>query len=110
MLEEQRQQCILPSNVVASSAVQQRKECSMKHTKDQSSTGLISTVKENCPASVATDQPPFSSGQININYIVESEIIGLLITDLDRVFHALYLYSPNMAAAAIVNQPRLRVK
>eukprot|EP00092_Neocalanus_flemingeri_P041280 GFUD01044951.1.p1 GENE.GFUD01044951.1~~GFUD01044951.1.p1 ORF type:complete len:4316 (+),score=1501.53 GFUD01044951.1:136-13083(+) len=92
-------------------------ECSMKHTKVQSLTGLISTMIENCPASVATNQPPFKSGQVNMNNIVKCMVKRGLITDLARVSHALDLSSPSMAATVnaalkpletlsrIVNQP-----
>merc|ERR1711892_345316 len=73
-------------------------ECSMKHTKVQSLTGLISTMIENCPASVATNQPPFKSGQVNMNNIVKCMVKRGLITDLARVSHALDLSSPSMAA------------
>merc|ERR1712142_807311 len=92
-------------------------ECTMKHTKVQALTGLISTMIENCPASVATDQPPFKSGQVNMNNIVKCMVKRGLITDLARVSHALDLSSPSMAATVnaalkpletlsrIVNQP-----
>jgi len=92
-------------------------ECSMKHTKVQALTGLISTMIENCPASVATNQPPFKSGQVNMNNIVKCMVKRGLITDLARVSHALDLSSPSMAATVnaalkpletlsrIVNQP-----
>jgi len=92
-------------------------ECTMKHTKVQSLTGLISTMIENCPASVATNQPPFKSGQVNMNNIVKCMVKRGLITDLARVSHALDLSSPSMAATVnaalkpletlsrIVNQP-----
>merc|ERR1719318_213702 len=89
----------------------------MKHTKVQSLTGLISTMIENCPASLATNQPPFKSGQVNMNNIVKCMVKRGLITDLARVSHALDLSSPSMAATVnaalkpletlsrIVNQP-----
>merc|ERR1711892_1174215 len=92
-------------------------ECTIKHTKVQSSTGLISTMIGNCPASVATNQPPFKSGQVNMNNIVKCMVKRGLITDLARVSHALDLSSPSMAATVnaalkpletlsrIVNQP-----
>merc|ERR1711892_591093 len=92
-------------------------ECIIKHTKVQSLTGLISTMIENCPASVATNQPPFKSGQVNMNNIVKCMVKRGLITDLARVSHALDLSSPSMAATVnaalkpletlsrIVNQP-----
>jgi len=92
-------------------------ECTMKHTKVQALTGLISTMIENCPASVSTNQPPFKSGQVNMNNIVKCMVKRGLITDLARVSHALDLSSPSMAATVnaalkpletlsrIVNQP-----
>merc|ERR1719234_284094 len=92
-------------------------ECTLKHTKVQALAGLISTMIENCPASVATNQPPFKSGQVNMNNIVRCMVKKGLITDLARVTHALDLSSPSMAntinaalkpletLSRIVNQP-----
>ena len=92
-------------------------ECTLKHTKVQALAGLISTMIEHCPASVATNQPPFKSGQVNMNNIVRCMVKKGLITDLARVTHALDLSSPSMAntinaalkpletLSRIVNQP-----
>ena len=92
-------------------------ECTLKHTKVQALAGLISTMIEHCPASVATNQPPFKSGQVNMNNIVKCMVKKGLITDLARVTHALDLSSPSMAntvnaalkpletLSRIVNQP-----
>merc|ERR1719367_2545808 len=92
-------------------------ECSMKHTKVQALSGLISTMIEHCPTTVSSNQAPFKSGQVNMNNIVKCMVKKNLITDLARVTHALDLSSPSMAVTVnaalkpletlsrIVNQP-----
>ena len=92
-------------------------ECSMKHTKVQALSGLISTMIEHCPTTVASNQAPFKSGQVNMNNIVKCLVKKNVITDLARVTHALDLSSPSMAVTVnaalkpletlsrIVNQP-----
>ena len=92
-------------------------ECSLKHTKVQALAGLISTMIEHCPAPSSPNQPPFKSGQVNMNNIVKCMVKKGIITDLARVTHALDLSSPSMAntvnaalkpletLSRIVNQP-----
>merc|ERR1719367_538378 len=92
-------------------------ECSMKHTKVQALSGLISTMIEHCPTTVANNQLPFKSQTVNMNNIVKCMLKKGLITDLARVTHALDLSSPSMAntvnailkpletLSRIVNQP-----
>ena len=95
-------------------------ECTMKHTKIQALTGLVSTMIESCPASTvgaSPNLPPFKQAPVNMNNIVKCMVKRGLITDLARVPHALDLSSPSMAATVnaalkpletlsrIVNQP-----
>merc|ERR1711952_63047 len=78
-------------------------ECSLKHTKVQALAGLISTMIEHCPAPSSPNQPPFKSGQVNMNNIVKCMVKKGIITDLARVTHALDLSSPSVANTVNTN-------